>query len=110
MYFLSLCEVGDRWAPVLTFTTGLLFAFHEAGRSGLQITYLKTSLLFAFPETPDRWAPVEEFTISLLFALQNGSNNRNRVSNQSLSLVDTKSHGNSQGRSHGKDKEGQNSV
>ena len=78
-----------------------------AGSSGLQAGYLQ---LFTFPETRDRWAPVEEFTISLLFALQNGSNNRSRVSNQSLSLVDTKSHGNSQGRSHGKDKEGQNSV
>ena len=91
MYFLSLCEVGDRWAPVLTFTTGLLFAFHEAGRSGLQITYLKTSLLFAFPETPDRWAPVEEFTISLLFALQNGSNS---------------SHSNSQGDNMARTKKG----
>ena len=30
-------------------------------------------------------APVKAWTISLLFALQNGSNNRNRVNNQSLS-------------------------
>ena len=48
---------------------------------------LRTSLLFALPETRYRWARVEEFTISLLFALQNGSNNRNRVNSLSLSLV-----------------------
>ena len=94
---------GDRWAPGQTFTVGLLSAFHGAGSSGLQAGYL---LLFTFPETRDRWAPVEEFTISLLFALQNRSNNRNRVSDQSLSHVDSESPGNSQGRSHGKDKGG----
>ena len=33
---------------------------------------LKTSLLFAFPETRQRWAPVKAFTVSL-FAHQNGT-------------------------------------
>ena len=55
----------------------------------LRYWLLTTSLLFALPETRDRWAPVEEFTVSLLLVLQNGSNNRSRVNNQSLSLVNT---------------------
>ena len=64
-------ELGDRWAPGQTFTTGLLFAFHGAFRSGLHAGHLQQ---LAFLETRDRWAPVKAFTISLLFALQNGSN------------------------------------
>ena len=47
----------------------------------------------------DSWASVKAFTICLLFALQNGSNNRNRVKSQCLSLV------NSLGNSHGSSKE-----
>ena len=48
------------------FTSGLLFAFLGAQRSGLQAGYLQ---LLAFPETRDRWAPGKAFTISLLFDL-----------------------------------------
>ena len=47
------------------------------------------SLLYTSPETRDRWAPVKVFIISLLLALQNGSNNRNRVNNKTLSLANT---------------------
>ena len=72
-------ELGDRWAPGQTFTTGLLFAFHEPQRSRLQAGCLQ---LLALPETSN-------FTISLLFSLQNESNNRNKVNSQSLSLVNT---------------------
>ena len=65
-----------------------------------------------FSKTRDRWAPVQAWTTNLLFALQNGSNNRNRINSQSLSLVTPlgNSHGRSQGNSHGKDKEAENSV
>ena len=56
----------------------------------LQVGPLQSgSLHFAFPEIRHRWAPVEEFTTSLLFALRNGSDNRNRINSQSLSLVNT---------------------
>ena len=48
------------------FTTGLLFTFHEARRSGFQAGYLQ---LLAFPEKRERWAPVKAFTISLPLAL-----------------------------------------
>ena len=63
----SCTEVGDGWAPGWTFTIS---------QPPLCISSIK-----------NRWAPAEEFTTSLLFALQNGSNNRNRVNSQSLSLV-----------------------
>ena len=33
-------DVGDRWAPGYTFTTGLLFTFHGARRRVLQAGYL----------------------------------------------------------------------
>ena len=70
------------------FTTGLV---HNSWGSNKWASdwILKSSLMFAFPEIRDRWAPVKAFTISLLFALQNGSNNRNRVNNQSLPPVKT---------------------
>ena len=59
-------ELGDRWTPGQTFTTGLLFAFHGAFRSGLHAGHLQQ---LAFLETRDRWAPVKTFISSLLFAL-----------------------------------------
>ena len=59
---------------------------------GLQVGHLQSaSLLFAFPEARDRWAPVEEFTTSPLFGLRNGSNSRNRVNSQALSLLNISS-------------------
>ena len=57
-----------------------------ARRSRLQAGYLK---LLAFSEKRHRWAPVKVFTTSLLFALQNGSNSRNKVNSQCLSLENT---------------------
>ena len=59
-------ELGERWAPGQTFTTGLLFAFHGAFRSGLHAGHLQQ---LAILETRDRWAPVKTFISSLLFAL-----------------------------------------
>ena len=63
----SCTEVGNGWAPGWTFTIS---------QPLLCISWIK-----------NRLAPVKEFTTSLLFALQNGSNNRNRVNSQSLSIV-----------------------